>query len=211
MCRLLWVRSERPLQISSHLERFASLARESTEYQGHGWGCAWLEDGDWKSYRDIRPIWDDDLTQFGTTKLLLAHARSAFRDEGIRVENNMPFIDGESVFIFNGELRGVRIRETGRIGAEKIFNFIKRFNRFGRLPAVQKAVDVIEKRTRYLRAMNLIIASPGASELATIYNENSAYFQMHRCQQAGESIVCSQPYPGENNWQPISNRTIQSL
>jgi glutamine amidotransferase len=143
--------------------------------------------------------------------LLLAHARSAFRDEGIRVENNMPFVDGQRAFIFNGELRGVRIRETGRIGAEKIFNFIKRFDHYGRLPAVQKGVDVIEKRTRYLRAMNLIIASPDSSELATIYNENPAYFQMHCCQQASESIVCSAPYPGESGWQTISNRTIQSL
>ena len=211
MCRLLWVRSERPYQIASHLQRFAVLARESTEYQGHGWGCAWLESGGWKVYRDIRSIWEDDLTRFGATTLLLAHARSAFRNEGIRVENNMPFIDGQRAFIFNGELQGVRIRETGRIGAEKIFNFIKRFNHSGPLPAIQKGVNIIEKRTRYLRAMNLIIASPDSSELATLYNENPAYFQMHRCQQAGEDIVCSQPYPGEGGWQPISNRTIQSL
>ena len=27
----------------------------------------------------------------------------------------------------NGELQGVRIREEGRIGAEKIFNFIKQY------------------------------------------------------------------------------------
>jgi glutamine amidotransferase len=211
MCRLLWVRSERPFEISSHLERFAALARESTEYQGHGWGCAWLDTNGWKVHRDIRPIWEDDFTQFRGTTLLFAHARSAFRDEGIRVENNMPFVDGQRAFIFNGELRGVRIRETGRIGAEKIFNFIKRFDHYGRLPAVQKGVDVIEKRTRYLRAMNLIIASPDSSELATIYNENPAYFQMHCRQQASESIVCSAPYLGESGWQPISNRTIQSL
>ena len=211
MCRLLWVRSERPFQISSHLERFAIVARESTEYQGHGWGCAWLDANGWKVHRDIRPIWEDDFTPFPDTTLLLAHARSAFRDEGIRVENNMPFVDGQRAFIFNGELRGVRLRETGRIGAEKIFNFIRRFDHYGRLPSVQKGVDVIEKRTRYLRAMNLIIARPDSSELATVYNENPAYFQMHCCQKDNESIVCSAPYPGETDWQPISNRTIQSL
>jgi len=36
----------------------------------------------------------------------VAHARSAFEDKDIVVENNMPFTDGERVFIFNGELRG---------------------------------------------------------------------------------------------------------
>ena len=69
----------------------------------------------------MRPIWEDDWRPPGRTTLLLAHARSAFRDEGIRVENNMPFHDGERGFIFNGELRGVRIRERGRIGAEKVY------------------------------------------------------------------------------------------
>ncbi|MDP6582950.1 MAG: hypothetical protein QF681_20090, partial [Vicinamibacterales bacterium] len=168
-------------------------------------------DGLWQVYRDIRPVWEDDLSRFRTTTLLVAHARSAFRDEGIRVENNMPFFDGRQVFIFNGELQGVRIREAGRIGAEKIFNFIKRFDRDGRLPALERGVAVIEKRTRYVRAMNMIIASRDSSELATLYNENPAYFQMYRSQQAAADIVCSEPYPGETGWWPIDNRTIQTL
>ena len=127
MCRILWVRSEKPIEITDHLKHFASISRDSNEYQGHGWGCAWIENGLWKIYRNIKPVWEDDLSSFGTTNLLLAHARSAFRDEGIEVENNMPFFDGKKVFIFNGELKGVRIREQGRIGAEKIFNYIKYF------------------------------------------------------------------------------------
>ena len=211
MCRLLWVRAEHPFQITDHLDRFACLSQASTEYQGHGWGCAWLEEGNWQVYRDIRPVWEDDLARFNTTTLLVAHARSAFRDEGIRVENNMPFFDGQQVFIFNGELQGVRIRESGRIGAEKIFNFIKRFSRDGRLPALQKGVDLIEKRTRYVRAMNMIIVSRDSSELATVYNENPAYFQMYRSRRDVADIVCSEPYPGETGWRPIDNRTVQTL
>ena len=211
MCRLLWVRAEHPFQITAHLDRFACLSQASTEYQGHGWGCAWLEEGNWQVYRDIRPVWEDDLARFNTTTLLVAHARSAFRDEGIRVENNMPFFDGQQVFIFNGELQGVRIRESGRIGAEKIFNFITRFSRAGRLPALQKGVDLIEKRTRYVRAMNMIIVSPDSSELANVYNENPAYFQMYRSRRDVADIVCSEPYPGETGWRPIDNRTVQTL
>ena len=46
-----------------------------------------------------------------------------FRNEGIAVENNMPFLSGRHGFVFNGELRGVRIAATGRIGAEKLFRF----------------------------------------------------------------------------------------
>ena len=61
MCRLLWVRAEHPFQISDHLDRFAGLSEASTEYQGHGWGCAWLQDGGWQVYRDIRPVWELSL------------------------------------------------------------------------------------------------------------------------------------------------------
>ena len=41
----------------------------------------------------------------------------------------MPFTNGDRVFIFNGELRGVRVKADGRIGAEKIFNYILRFDK----------------------------------------------------------------------------------
>ena len=108
MCRLLWVRAAQPFRISDHLVHFAALSRDSSEYQGHGWGCAWLQNNQWQIYRNISPIWQEDISHFGTTTLLVAHTRSAFRDEGISVENNMPFFDGERVFIFNGELHGVR-------------------------------------------------------------------------------------------------------
>ena len=72
-------------------------------------------------------------------------------------------------------------------------------------------VDLIEKRTRYVRAMNMIIVSRDSSELATVYNENPAYFQMYRSRQAAVDIVCSEPYPGETGWRPTDNRTVQTL
>ena len=211
MCRLLWVRAAQPFRIADHLAHFATLSRDSSEYQGHGWGCGWLQNNQWKIYRNISPIWQEDISQFGTTTLLVAHARSAFRDEGISVENNMPFFDGERVFIFNGELQGVRIKEEGRIGAEKIFNYVKRFERHNLLKALTKSTAIIEKRTRYVRAMNLILADTTSSHLATFYNENQAYFQMYRGQEGAAEIVCSEPYPGRTHWQPIANRSILTL
>ena len=126
--------------------------------RAHGWGCAYIADGAWKVYHDIKPIWEDDLSQFGATTLLLGHARSAFRDENIVVENNMPFHDDRYVFAFNGELRGVRISAEGRIGAEKVFNFVKRFDKGDMAAAMRKGMDIIVRRTRYVRAMNMIIA-----------------------------------------------------
>jgi len=211
MCRLLFIRSGSPFAIGDHLETFADISRNSPEFQGHGWGCAWVRDGDWRFHHDIRPVWEDDLGGFGETTLLLAHARSAFRDEGICVENNMPFFDGRYVFIFNGELQGVRIREEGRIGAEKIFNYVKRFENGDMLESVKRGVGVIEKRTRYVRAMNFIMASLDCSYLATVFGENPDYFQLHRRREPGLELVCSVPFPGERNWQVIDNHTVTAL
>lgn len=211
MCRILYARAEADFAISELLAPFAELSRHSKEFQGHGWGCAWRVGESWRQYHDIRPIWEDDLSQFGSTRLLLVHARSAFRDEGIVVENNMPFSDGESVFIFNGELRGVRIKSEGRIGAEKIYNYIRRFDKGDKCGATAKAVDIIKKRSTYVRAMNLILSDGVQSCLSTNYSENPGYFQMHQKQDGGLHLVCSEPFAGDRGWTRIENNTTIAL
>ena len=208
MCRLLCVRSGNEFDLEGHLEALARIARDSKEYQGHGWGCAWREGDTWRTYHDIAPIWEDRGRPSARSRLLLAHARSAFRDEGIRVENNMPFLDDTRVFIFNGELQGVRIKEEGRIGAEKIFNFIKRFDRGDLGEALRRSTQVIAKRTRYVRAMNIVIADPRAVCVASSFREDPGYFQMHRLRSADTLIVCSSPYEAGGDWEPVANGSV---
>lgn len=212
MCRLLAVKADAPFAATPHLERFARIARRSKEYQGHGWGCAWREANVWRLYHSIRPVWEQDaFDRFPPTDRLLVHARSAFRNEGICVENNMPFFDGENVFIFNGELRGVRIREQGRIGAEKVFNFIKRFDRGDMRAAIERGMGVIEKRCRYLRAANLIVARGRDLYVATRFNEDPDYFQMHLRAELNSIVIGSEPYPGESGWAPLPNGSVRAL
>lgn len=198
--------------MAPHLAAFADLARESREYQGDGWGCAWIEDGGWRIHRDLSPVWEDRARPGGRTTLLLAHARSAFRGEGIRVENNMPFLDGERAFIFNGELHGVRIRERGRIGAEKVFNLVKRFGSDDMGRALRLGLDAIEKRTRRVRAMNMVVAdAAGRVHFASRFREDPEYFQMRRAEVAEARVLCSEPYPGPEGrraWTPVPNGTI---
>ncbi len=216
MCRLLCVRSDEAFEMEGHLAAFAAIARNSREYQGHGWGCAWLEEGRWHLYRDIAPVWADPWRPPGRTTLLLAHARSAFRDEGIRVENNMPFFDGERVFIFNGELHGVRIKERGRIGAEKVFNFVKRFDQGDFRLALERGTAAIERRARHVRAMNMIVADSSARvHVATNFREDPEYFQMHTAEVDGARILCSKPYPQAPGpacvWTPLGNGTVTAF
>ena len=207
---MLYVRAEADFAIADHLDPFAELCRDSKEYQGHGWGCALLAGGEWRLYHDLRPVWEDDRRRFGETTCLVAHARSAFENRDIRIENNMPFHDGRFVFAFNGELRGVRIREQGRTGAEKVFRFVKRFDRGDMLAALRRALPIIERRTKRLRALNLLIEDRERTWLATRFSEDPDYFTVHEKRTGGTLAVCSQPYPGERDWQPVPEGTIRS-
>ncbi len=121
----------------------------------------------------------------------------------------MPFYDDRYVFVFNGELRGVKIKESGRIGAEKIFNYIKKFDKGDFLQTLKKAVGIIERKTRYIRAMNMIISDKQAVYVASQFRSDPDYFTMHYKQSNGELIICSEKYPDENNWQKIANYTIK--
>ena len=212
MCRLLAAKAQTPFAVAPHLRGLVEVAQHSKEYQGHGWGCAVLDDrNQWVVHTNIKPIWEDDLDRFGETRLLIAHARSAFRNEGIAVENNMPFCDERYAFAFNGELRGVRIRQEGRIGAEKIFNFIKRFNRGDLVAAVKRATEIIRKRTEFVRAMNIVIADQHSVCISALFNDDPDYFTMHRKSIAGGFVVCSQPFGPADDWTPIANDSIQVL
>lgn len=209
MCRLFAIRHPEKISMTSYLEQFARIAQQSQEFQGHGWGIAYHVDGrEWAHYKNINPVWEDDMSRFPPTDMLIAHARSAFRDEGIVVENNMPFYDDDYIFIFNGELQGVRIREEGRIGAEKIFNFIKRFNRQDDLgAALQKGTEQIHKRTRYVRAMNIIMTDKERFYVSSSYAERPDYFQMV-VKEDRSVIICSDPFPGDSGWHPIPNHSL---
>lgn len=209
MCRLLTVRSNTTFSIEPYLIKFADISRNSKEYQGHGWGCAYRDEAaGWRLYKNINPVWEDDLGQFGKTSLLVAHARSAFEDRDIVVENNMPFFDGRTVFVFNGELRGVKIREEGRIGAEKIFNYIRRFDKGDTGNALTKAVEIIKNRTRYIRGMNIIMVNDDGIFVSSYFTEDDIYFTM-RYREGPELVICSAPFPGKKNWHPIANRSMR--
>jgi len=211
MCRLLYINSKYDFSISDYLEKFAEVSKNSKEFQGHGWGCAYIKSDIWQYYKNVKPIWEDNLIIFGSTKRLVVHARSAFKDEGIEVENNMPFYDNKFIFIFNGELHGVKIKEEGRIGAEKIFNYIKRFDKNNSGEMLLKGTEIIIKRSNYIRAMNIILSDNDASYIYSYFNENQEYFTMYINQESDNIIVCSEKLPGFKYWHSIQNNSITEL
>jgi glutamine amidotransferase len=211
MCRLLLVKSVKPFEITPFLEKFSYICGNSKEFQGDGWGIAYLNNNNWHVYKNIKPIWKDDFGRFGKTTQFLAHARSAFRNQDIGIENNMPFYDGNNVFIFNGELNGVRIKEQGRIGAEKIFNFIKRFNNGDMANAIKKGVEIIKKRSSFIGAMNFIISDREKQYLYSSFSREPEYFTMHKKEDAETLVVCSDRFSKEAGWSRIENDTFEVL
>jgi predicted glutamine amidotransferase len=211
MCRLLAITSAAPVDSAAHLRAFADVARNSREYQGHGWGCAWPDGEAWRAYHSIRPIWEDDLERFGQLQVLVAHARSAFRDERIAVENNMPFLEDGLTFVFNGELRGVRIAEAGRIGAEKLFRFLVRHGAARGEAEMRTALRLVAQRTRYVRALNAVIAGGGRFLVCSRFSEDDDYFTMWERREDGMRVVCSEPYGEAPGWTAIANGAVEEI
>ncbi len=209
MCRMLYIKSSKPVDIRKKLEKFARICRDSPEYQGHGWGMVYMENGQRKLYKTLIPIWKDNFDHFPDSNFLLVHARSAFRDKDIVIENNMPFVDGKYCFAFNGELHGVKMKMPGQTGAEKIFNCIKRFYTGDMDSAFKKAIAIILKRSTYIKALNMMLTDGNTLYLASFFNEREEYFTMYKNAQPGILQVCSQPLPNEINWTKIENNSIE--
>ena len=212
MCRILFAKESETFNVLKYLSPFAMMCKQSKEYQGHGWGFSYLQNDKWKTLKQITPIWESDLPQDITTNRLVIHARSAFEDKGIVIENNMPFGDENIVFAFNGELRKTKLNIEGRIGAEKIFNFIKRLNKGNMKEAIERAVKIIERRTEYVRAMNFIISSQNETYIYSDFNEDEKYFTLQQFNEKEAQIICSQILPElGNNWQSIKKKEIRII
>jgi glutamine amidotransferase len=130
------------------------------------------------------------------------HARSAFRDEGIAVENNMPFYRGERVFVFNGELQGVRLRVPGRIGAEKVFHLIQERDEGDLDAAVASADRLLIAKSERVRALNLALTDGRDIYASCRYDESPEYFTLHY-REGDIAAVCSAPL--DASFAPMAN------
>lgn len=221
MCRMLALSADRPVDPSPWLAAFAERCRLSKEFQGHGWGVAWRDDDRWHHFRTVAPIWETTPPELPPSSLLLVHARSAFRNERIAVENNMPFVEEDVAFAFNGELRGVRLRAPGDTGAWRLFHLYRRFrDSTGDGGAALARLDaVVGARTRYVRALNLMVADGGRIHVRSRYSEDPAYFTLWRTTfptaSGGVTLVSSEtfdpPGTGAAPWAPLANGAAVTL
>jgi len=207
MCRLLLVTSREDFDAGEYLRSFSDACRTSPEFQGDGWGALFGQ----TVVRHPNPIWEHSFGGYGATRFLLAHARSAFRDSPVAVENNMPFVDDRLAFVFNGELHGVRLGVEGRTGAEKIFNLVRRFEEGDTDAAFRRAIEVIGKRTRHIRAMNMILTDGRRAWVCSHSNERPEYFTLHIRRDESSVAVCSEPLDGFSGWSELPNFSVEVL
>lgn len=216
MCRFLALRALEPVEPGPFFEAFARACRTSREYQGHGWGIAWADGGVWHASHGLEPVWDAAVPPAPASPLFLLHARSAFRNERIAIENNMPFVADGTAFAFNGELHGVRLRVPGGTGAWKLFHLYRRFARTvgGDGAAALRRLDAVTcARSSYVRAMNVVVSDGARVWVHTRFGEDPAYFTLWRTmfdRPAGAvSCVASDPLEfgegGRASWTPVPN------
>lgn len=208
MCRLLYMDTIKPRDPAPLLDRFAQLCQGSEEYQGHGWGAVWRENGRWLAHRSLTPIWEEPALRLPVTDRLLVHARSAFRDQGIELTNNMPFRRSDQVFAFNGELHGVRVRAPGRIGAEKIFNL---HQPQAEDPAAEAARvrTLLLARTRRVLGMNWILCDADRTVVSSHTGERTDYYTMHRLERPESTLICSQPLDDDPTWETVPQGILE--
>jgi len=219
MCRILAIRADDPLDAAPWLDAFRHACRASREYQGHGWGAAWWTGTAWRHYRSLRPIWEDGFVPPDAT-CILVHARSAFRDEDIVIENNMPFVDGSLAFAFNGELHGVRLNMPGATGAARLFHLLRRFRTAtdgDSAQALARLDEVVARRSERVRAMNLVVADGASLVFSSRFTQEAPYFTMHAAfvpELSGMRMVASEPLETSRHdpeWTPIPEGTTGRL
>ena len=87
---------------------------------------------------------------------------------------------------------------------------MKRFDRGDMHEALERGLAVIEKRTRYVRAMNVIVASATRVHVSCRFAEDSDYFQMRERGAGDTRIICSDRYPGTTGWTRIDNGAVST-
>ena len=219
MCRILGVQADEPVDAAPWIEAFGRRCRDSQEFQGHGWGMSWQEHGSWRRYRSIEPIWEDRI-ELPPTRMVLGHARSAFRNEGIVVENNMPFLSGGLAFAFNGELHGVKLSTPGDTGAARLLHLLERFTTAAdgdTRAALARLDELIASRSEYVRALNIVVSDGRSLFINSRYSEDEDYFTLHTATipaHQGMRMVSSETIRTgqvEPDWVSIPNHSTQEL
>lgn len=203
MCRLLMVKSKLPMQPQSRLQDFALMCQKSRtldgDWQGDGWGIAWLDSQNkWQLKKSLSPIWEDQekFKNIPKTKLFVSHARSAsFSEQKGVIDYNQPYINSGYCFVFNGMLKGVKLRKKikGEIGAQKIWRLLQwRLKTDHPSQALKNVYEFLKSNTREIEGLNIGLATKDSLFALCDQNCNQEYFALRLMKKKAQQIVCSE-------------------
>lgn len=204
MCRFLLFKSKQPQNPRAIIKSFSQMAKKSKafdgDWQGDGWGISWLEGNDWKSYKSVKPIWEDskkDTLLFSST-IFLIHARSAsFPQHKNNKEYNQPYINTKEAFVFNGLIKGVSLHLPGVIGSQKIWSLLqKKLLIMAPREALKETQRIISKNSKTVQALNMGLADSKNIYALCYYSNHKKYYSLHYSKTADISIISSEPIHG---------------
>lgn len=203
MCRFLLAKSKQPIQPQDMLFSFSSMVKKSRafdgDWQGDGWGIAWLDDANvWQLQKSLHPLWEDEhiFATFPKTRLFLIHARSAsFPQHKNNIVYNQPYIAQPYAFVFNGLLKGVRLSSSisGTIGAQKIWSLLQNIIK-NNTPqaALTKVKTALMKNSKEIQALNIGLADKKNIYALCFYSNHPTYYQLHYTREDNLSLICSE-------------------
>jgi len=220
MCRFLIVKSKNKINAVDLLSQFALICEKSIapdgERQKDGFGVAWKKNGKWNIQKSLSPIWEGSniLSNIPETNLLVIHARgSGFGKDRGNIDFNEPFIDGEICFVFNGIIRGVRIRRKleGKIGSQKIFSLVKDELINNSLEAALNAVKkIILNNSQKIEGMNIGLIKDGEISVLCQYSDNKEYYSLQYHQDNNLTMVSSEAF-GNYDWKQFKKGEIKTF
>lgn len=207
MCRFLLVKSQKPIKPLSLLSSFAAMAQKSKafdgDWQGDGWGIAWLDEKHvWHEYKSLLPVWKDTkaFDTISHTTLFTVHARSAsFPQHKNVIEYNQPFTNKKFAFVFNGLLRGVSLPQNiqGSIGSQKIWFLLQDImEKNTPSESLKKILQLLKNNSREIKALNIGIADTKNIYTLCYYSQFPSYYQIHHADTKDIKIICSEPIDG---------------
>jgi predicted glutamine amidotransferase len=209
MCRILLIKTTKKINPQKYLHAFAEMSEKSRaldgDWQGDGYGISWLQNNSWNIQKSTDPIWKDisSFENIPDSKIFMVHARSATYKSKLEegdTSYNQPYIADGLSYVFNGHLKGVRLKRkvAGKVGAEKLFNLFLEFYKSENniFSSIRKLNHFIKENVNQILAMNY-----GVSDKKNIYatcnyspnKKNPDYHKLHVYSSQDLKIITSEP------------------
>ncbi len=233
MCRMLIaagkINSKELFQVAIAMAKDQTSTHEFNEANGQGswlhddgWGIAWLEKGNWQSFKSTTAIFDDpQINTFSNLKsnFVMIHIRKRMGSE-TAIQNTHPFHlqrndVGDFMFCHNGYAGDnfsfdPSFEVKGDTDSEKIFySILTKMKEQDVQSSIKEVLNSIETTT----GSNIILANKEKSFIASKENQYPKYYNMYIGKRKGTVVIASEKLNNLTGfvWQPTLAGEIISL